>query len=47
MQNLKVIENEEVKWYIERIVDMLNHIENEKFLRRIYIILNDYICKNN
>lgn len=56
MQNLKVIENElapayeaspNLKWYRERIVEMVGQIEEQRFLKAIYISLNDYICEYN
>lgn len=30
-----------VEWYRGKIVEMIAQIENEKFLRRIYIIISD------
>lgn len=30
-----------VEWYREKIVEMVGQIDNEKFLRRIYIIISD------
>lgn len=32
-----------VKWYREKIVEMVGQIEDEKFLRRIYIIISDNV----
>lgn len=34
-----------VKWYREKIIDMVNQIENEKFLNQIRIILKRHIEK--
>lgn len=52
MQNLKVIENESVssyeaspnlKWYSEKIVDMVGMIRNETVLRKIYSVVKTHI----
>lgn len=34
-----------VKWYREKIIDMVNRIEDEKFLNQIRIILKRHIEK--
>lgn len=33
-------------WYREKIVEMVNHIENERFLKAIYISMSDYLKEN-
>lgn len=35
-----------VEWYRENIVEMVNYIENERFLKAIYISMSDYIEEN-
>lgn len=32
-----------VKWYKKKIIDMLKHIEEERFLKAIYISMSDYL----
>lgn len=55
MQNLKIIESElapayearqNLKWYSEKIVDMIRQIEDEKFLNQIRTILKRHIEKS-
>lgn len=36
----------EKEWYREKIIEMANQIDNEKFLKRIFISLRDYIADN-
>lgn len=35
-----------VKWYREKIVDMVEKIENQRFLKAIYISMSDYLKEN-
>lgn len=35
-----------VKWYREKIAEMINQIDNERFLKAIYISMSDYIKEN-
>ena len=49
-KQIEIIENEEnygggVKWYREKIVEMVGQIENEKFLSQIHTILKKHIEK--
>lgn len=36
----------EKEWYKEKIVEMAGQIDDEKFLKRIFISLRDYINEN-
>lgn len=33
-------------WYKEKIVEMIGQIENERFLKAIYISMSDYLKEN-
>lgn len=44
--NVKKSSGGGVKWYREKIVEMVNHIENERFLKAIYISMSDYLKEN-
>ena len=33
-------------WHKEKIVEMVNHIENERFLKAIYISVSEYLKEN-
>lgn len=51
MKNQTEINNEKstgggVKWYREKIVDMVEKIENQRFLKAIYISMSDYLKEN-
>lgn len=35
-----------VKWYREKIVKMVKKIENQRFLKAIYISISDYLKEN-
>lgn len=35
-----------VKWYREKIIEMVGQIENERFLKAIYISMSDYLKEN-
>lgn len=35
-----------VKWYREKIVEMVEKIENQRFLKAIYISMSDYLKEN-
>ena len=35
-----------VKWYQKKIVEMVTQIDNERFLKAIYISMSDYIKEN-
>lgn len=35
-----------VKWYREKIVEMVGQIENERFLKAIYISMSEYLKEN-
>lgn len=35
-----------IKWYREKIVDMVEKIENQRFLKAIYISMSDYLKEN-
>lgn len=35
-----------VKWYREKIVEMVGQIKNERFLKAIYISISDYLKEN-
>ncbi len=37
---------EGVKWYREKIVEMIDNIENERFLKAIYISVSEYLKEN-
>lgn len=36
----------EKEWYREKIVDMVEKIENQRFLKAIYISISDYLKEN-
>lgn len=36
----------EKDWYMEKIIEMSNRINDEKILKRIYISLRDYVKEN-
>lgn len=42
-QNETTVIFKEKEWYKERIVEMTEQIDNEKFLKRIFISLRDYL----
>lgn len=47
----EIVENQNiygggVKWYKEKIVEMVGQIENERFLKAIYISMSDYLKEN-
>lgn len=52
MKNQKEIDNNQknlgggVKWYREKIVEMVEKIENQRFLKAIYISMSDYLKEN-
>lgn len=35
-----------VKWYREKIIEMVKKIENQRFLKAIYISMSDYLKEN-
>lgn len=47
----EIYENQEdrggVKWYREKIGEMADKIDNEKFLKRIYISLSEYLKESD
>lgn len=45
-QNETTVIFKEKEWYKERIVEMAKQIDNEKFLKRIFISLKDYLQEN-
>lgn len=51
MKNQSEINNEKstgggVKWYREKIVEMVGQIENKRFLKAIYISVSEYLKEN-
>lgn len=45
-KNISAPIRETVKFYKKEIVDIVDKIENEQFLKRIYISLRDYAKEN-
>lgn len=35
-----------VEWYREKIIEMVEKIENQRFLKAIYISMSDYLKEN-
>lgn len=46
MEDIFMEKQEGVKWYREKIVEMIDNIENERFLKAIYISVSEYLKEN-
>lgn len=42
----KIADQESAKWYREKIVEMVEKIEKQRFLKAIYISMSDYLKEN-